>query len=199
MTQELAQLLDDYFEDRISQIMIGCIGQIESFDSSKMTGTVSPLLRDNTQKNFSPVPNVKALYLYVNGFYIKPDYKKEDLVWLSFSTFDIDRSLRGERSDVTGKIFSIENCVIVSSLNQTNQALPDSFQEDGLLMGKGKNYLQVKEDSFVFRFGDQKTIIDSSGIQTEGEVTAMSKTTPVKLSIHKQAGPAGPPVPEAPV
>ena len=83
------QFLKDLIFQQTEKIEQGFIAEIVSFDSVKMKAEIKPLLEHTTEVEGktnkktikSPnIPDVHCSILYGNGYYIRPEYKKGDLV-----------------------------------------------------------------------------------------------------------------------
>lgn len=201
MINELIELLNDYFYSRMKDVLIGAIARIEKHDISKMRADITLLLAytprgEQTMRNYAVVPNVPVMFLWAGGYYIRPEYKRGDLVWVTFATHDIVKGLSGASDDTGGAIFRRESMAVVCGLAKTNWPIPASFDKEGLLIGhKDGNVLMQVTASKICILGDIE--IDGNVLAT-GEVTAKNKTAPVNLSTHTHptgVGPSGPPNP----
>ena len=163
---EFIEFLEDYLHERLSDIDIGMIGRIETFDSKKMRADVIPLLKKKSgdqEVEYSILRDVPVIFLYSGGFYIRPFYKKGDLVHISFSTHDIEKALRDDKPTASQRIFSAENAFITGGIAKTGWKPPGDFSKDGLLIGheNGKVFSQYKETELTHRAGagNNKTTI----------------------------------------
>ena len=125
------EFIEDFWEDRASQIQTGLIGKIQKFDKQKMRADVQPLLKLKNALNESidyPIlQDVPVLMFYGGGFYVRPVYQSGDLVWIGFSTFDIENSLNGYSRNQSEKLFGIENAVILGGIAKNNYSAPAEF------------------------------------------------------------------------
>ena len=160
MKRELIKLFNNFWDKRSRDIVIGCIGRIESFDKVKMRADVQPLLEykssgDTTAVKFAVIGNIPVQFLYAGGYYIRPDYAKGDLVWVTYSTFDIEYGLNNLHDNVAEGTFSRENASIAHGLAPEKWQAPELFQSDGLLIGhKSGITLQIKENEIIAK-GDK--------------------------------------------
>lgn len=146
------ELLNDLFNMRAKDIQLGCIAKIKKFDKAKMRADVQPLLKSTNdlgdEVDYPVLADIPVLYYYGCGFYIRPVYELDDLVWLGFSTFDIDQSLSGYARAESGKMFSLENACVISGLSKNNLNAPLAFnQESGLIIGHKDGNAVIKLDS----------------------------------------------------
>src|SRR5690606_24826188 len=94
-----SQLLNDFFDSKAREIQLGLVGKIKKFDKAKMRADVQPLLKSKNalgqETDYPVLSDVPVLHIFGGGFYIRPVYEVDDLVWIGFSTFDIDQALNG--------------------------------------------------------------------------------------------------------
>jgi hypothetical protein len=150
--------LEEYLHERLADIDIGMIGKIETFDSKKMRADVIPLLKKKSSDQeieYSIIKDVPVCFLFSGGFYIRPAYQQGDLVYITFSTHDIEQALKEEISLASERIFCSDNALIVGSVAKTDWEPPDEFSEDGLLIGhkNGKVFTHYKEDEIIHKVG----------------------------------------------
>lgn len=203
MKKELIELFNNFWDKRSRDIVIGCIGRIESFDNKKMRADVQPLLEykvsgDTTAVKFAVMGDIPVQFLYAGGYYIRPDYKKGDLVWVTYSTFSIESGLNNVFDDVSAGAFSRESASIAAGVAPEKWKAPELFQSDGLIIGheKGDVNLQIT-DKEINIIGNINIVGE---LKVSGEVTAMSETLPVGLSTHIHptgVGPSGAPNPNS--
>lgn len=205
----IAKTIEQAIEENLSLVNMGLIGKIENFDSEKMLADVQPLAKQGGE-NFSLIANVSVQFIFAGGFYIRPEYKKDDLVWLAFSRLEMDAPLSGNMADVEREQFNMQNCSVVAGVAPANFTAPQSFSKSGIIIGKDENYLNITGESFEFVFGadgTKKTVVNESGITTSGEIKAdkeitamaISLATQVNLSTHQHpSAPPGPPSPPKP-
>jgi hypothetical protein len=200
----LSDLLQKYIDKRIGDVLIGCIGRIERHDASAMRADVAPLLAytvsgERISRDFAVLPDIPVLYLWAGDFYIRPEYKRGDLVWVTFATHEIKQGLRG-LPDQTGKrLFSRENAAVVHGIARAGWTAPDDFTLEGLIMGHadGELCMQICSDRIKL-----KGILEVDGdisatgrVDADGEITAKAGDAAVSVSTHTHPymdTPAGP-------
>jgi hypothetical protein len=225
MIKAFINLFNEFWNARSRDIIVGCIGRIESFDKVKMRADIQPLLEykisgQTNSVRFAVIGDVPVQFLHAGGFYIRPDYRQGDLVWVAYSTFSIEAGLNNIFDDVSTGTFSRESASVVAGIAPEKWTAPELFNKDGLIIGHkdGKVNLQVTEGGVnilgsVNIEGNVKVKgkidlngnMDVSGtvaaaeIEAAKEVSAMNMTMPVKLSTHQHPTAAlGPPSPPAP-
>lgn len=201
MITEFIKLLEDFWNKRAKEIIIGAIGRIESHNLATMRADVAPLLYFTPQgttspRNFAVIANVPVLFIWAGGYYIRPEYKRGDLVWLTFATFDISKGLSGQADAADGAMFRRESAAVVGGIAKNSWQKPSNITKPGLLIGhKDGNVLMQITDSKIIIKGD---IEITGNLWTSGEITAKKTTSPVNLSTHTHptgVGPSGPPNP----
>jgi hypothetical protein len=185
----------------MKDVLIGAIARIEKHNVSTMRADITLLLAytprgEQAMRNYAVVPNVPVMFLWAGGYYIRPEYKRGDLVWVTFATHDIVKGLSGTSDDTAGAIFRRESMAVVCGVAKTNWQIPASFDKEGLLIGhKDGNVLMQVTASKISILGDVE--IDGN-VSATGEVIAKNKTAPINLSTHTHptgVGPSGPPNP----
>jgi len=202
-----AKLFDDFFNARSRELLTGCIGTIERHDIATMRADVKPLLKylaDGTTqvKDYQIIPNIPVLFLYAGGYYIRPEYKRGDLVWVTFATHEIERPLAGVPGNTDGRLFSRENAAVVYGIARTGWSVPGDFSKPGLLIGHegGGMYAHLQQGKISIK-GDLEVdgkVSATGAMDSDGEITAMKQSAPVKLSTHIHptgVGPSGSPNP----
>lgn len=201
----IARLFDDFFHARGREIIIGCIGIVEAHDISTMRADVKPLMRylatGPTRVNeYQIIPRIPVLFLYAGGYYIRPEYKRGDLVWVTFATHEIERPLAGVPGNTDGRLFSRENAAVVYGIAKTGWSSPADFSKAGLIIGheSGGMYAHFQQGKISVK-GDLEVdgnVRATGAMDADGEITAMKLVSPVKVSTHIHptgVGPSGKP------
>jgi len=168
MISEMIDLLNDFFDRRSRSIIIGCIGKIEKHDLSTMRADVKPLIKytaagDTIASDFAVIPGIPVMFLYAGGYYIRPEYQRGDLVWVTFATHNIAQGLTGRSDEAEGATFNRESAAVVSGVAPANWAQPTNFTQSGLLVGH-------KDGNTVLRLTDSEVIVKADLIKFEGDV-----------------------------
>lgn len=203
MTTEFSQMIDDYVKKEISGMLIGCVALIESHDVKTMKAVVKPLLRykDKLSGNtvpFQPIPDVPVQFIFAGGYYIRPKYSHNDLVWLSFSSYETTNPMKKSPANIEGALFPRSACSVVCGLFPIGTTPPDDFLEDGLAgghIGGGMSFVFSENGIKIKGNLDITGNITTDGeVKVTGEVTAKSETNPIALSDHYHMtgdGPSG--------
>lgn len=193
-----------------SGIFQSCIAVIDSFNKTKSTAKVIPLLKRKREKDtvkFPVLSRVPVVTFKAGKIRIIPDFKKGDKVVLLFSTYKISNALKGQH-ELTEEKFAFENCVVLCGVEDDSFTLSSSSNRDGLTITDNADmYAQFSEDRIELKNKDSKVTLESSGITLDGnvkikgtlevddEITAMNSTLKVKVSRHGHTSPAGPDIP----
>ncbi|WP_061218439.1 Gp138 family membrane-puncturing spike protein, partial [Leptospira weilii] len=117
--------------------------------------------------DFPVLSNIRVGTLWAGDFYIKPDYKRGDTVWISFSTHDTSDAVRGLSTPVSESLFDLQSaCVVCGFKGELNPPAITS-NLSGLLIGHkhGKSLIQLDDDTIKIRGG----LIDLSESSVLGE------------------------------
>ena len=150
--------------DNIDNIAQGMICKIDSFDAQKMTADIIPLLQDKTQSgdtiDIGKIQKIPVSFLYCGDYYIKPEYKKDNLVWVSFSSFDYSNAIKGEKAEIENVKFSLSYAVVMHGIMKDGSTAPTT--ESGLVIGYKNNYIQLNENKLNIKFSGGVNINDGN-------------------------------------
>lgn len=154
---EIVKFISDMIEQRLTNLHTCMLGRIERFDHQNMTANVQPLAkRKFVGKEPQAMPlliNVPVSFLKAGAFFIRPPYKKGDLVLVVFT----EQSLDG----VSSCRHSLDDGVVVGGISTA--PLPDEH---------GGDFVIAKDDFKV------KIIIDmDDNISLETETGDLNFTT----------------------
>jgi hypothetical protein len=204
-----AKFFQDAFNSFNSQIQLGLPAKIDKFDKSTMLADVKFFLQNKdaqgTLTDYPIVHNIPVQFIFANGFYIRPEYHRGDKVWVTFSTFDIEKAMDEQTGAEGAGIFGMQNASVTGSIATNQFTAPDAFgNEDGLIMGHedGNCTVVFASDNIKFKFGSgaEEITFSASGIETKQmikaglEVVANNSAVPVHLSthMHPTAAPGAP-------
>jgi len=150
------ELLTESIEDKIKDIQVGMIGKVESFDGSKMRADVKPLLKifDNENEievDYPILANLPVIFHRGSGLIIKPVYASGDLVWLGFSTYDIDNGLKEYTRLQSEKKFELHNAVVLGGITPDGFSGGAAFSDNAIVLGSesGSPEAMIKGESFL--------------------------------------------------
>lgn len=165
-----SELIQKYSDKRNRDILVGIVCKIKSFDDSSMTADVEPMVKRKNEfdqlADYPILPGIPVQYVQLGtDCYLKPYYKKGDLVWVSFSTFDISDALLNKKTEVDSKsrIFGIENACVIGKIPAKTFVEPTIkiYSESGQL---------------ILQNGTTKLILSTSGVSISGTLSANSVT-----------------------
>jgi len=205
---DFSSFIRDCFNQFARSIQLGLPCKIEKFDKKTMRADVQPFMKIKNAKNeettYPILCDLPVQLVYAGGFYIRPAYERGDIVWVTFSTFDISDGLDEYSRAESEKLFSLENACVSGAIASSKFTPPPEFNtEDGLIIGEksGNSYMVYSSDGITMKFNAGATEIkfSSSGIDCDAEVTANKKIMPIALSTHKHTftgmGTVGTPLP----
>ena len=193
-----AQFMKDFFDAFARQIQLGFTGKIDNFYKDTMRADVTPLLisvaNDDSTKDYPSLSKIPVNFVWAGGYYIRPDYQAGDLVWITFSTFDIFSALSGTKSKESDDIFGLQNACVSGGIAKTGFTAPNSFAaEDGLLIGEksGNAFIVFGKDSIKMKFADGAitTTFDATGIVTDMDVKSLKGAHSLNTHAHQVLGP----------
>jgi hypothetical protein len=174
LVTEFVSLLTDFKKIFAREIIYGAIGKIDKFNKQKMRADVQPLFYSTSKgvrTDHAIIPQAPVQFLYSGGFYVRPDYKKDDLVWLSYATFNIENQLKDQFESTEGATNHEHALSVVSGLALSNWQAPDEFSKDGLLIGHkdGGLWLQVTDSEIN---GEGTKLNWKGDLAIDGKITA---------------------------
>ena len=150
---EFADFMKGFWRSKKRELLVGCVGEIQSHNTTRMTADVRPLLKFTQQgqplsEDYAVIPDLPVAYTRGNGFYIRHEFERGDLVWVSFATHPIEQALRGLPDPDNGRLFSQENGVVMFGIQKATAIAPAEFSKSGLLIGhkNGDVCIRITED-----------------------------------------------------
>ncbi|RHX86044.1 Gp138 family membrane-puncturing spike protein [Leptospira stimsonii] len=143
----------------LSKIQVGLPGIIDSFNSNEMTANVKIPFKQKDgsgeEKKFPMLSNIRVGALWSGDFYMKPDYKRGDTVWISFSTHDISDAVRGVSSLVSDSLFDLQSACVVCGYKSDSDLPAVTANLPGLVIGnkEGKSFIQFDDDTIKIQGG----------------------------------------------
>lgn len=146
-------------QNNLSKIQVGLPGIIESFNPNEMTANVRiPFKKTDgsgEERSFPVLSGIRVGTLWAGDFFIKPDYKRGDTVWISFSTHDISNAIRGVDSVASDSLFDLQSACVVSGFKGKLDLPAVTANKPGLLIGhkEGKSFIQMEDDTIKIQGG----------------------------------------------
>lgn len=204
MTSDFEKFLVELIDQKLEKVEMAFIAKIIVFDKKLMTATIRPQLKATTEETgvakdseTIDIQDVVCEFLFAGGAYIRPEYKKNDLVKVSCYASSIQQPIEsGVRTNILFNRFQLNYCTVTSGIKPAKFIPPDSFNvEDGLLIGKDSIFI-VFEDTKIRVEGDfdvQGDLSVSGKIDADGEITTGLPGIRVMLSTHVHASIGAPP------
>lgn len=171
MTDQAIEFFDSLTKSITSNIHTCMLGKIKTFDHKKMKAEVIPLYKhvaeDGKIEERKPLIEVPVSFMYVNGFYIRPPYKKDDLVIIIFSEEDMDKVLVSgdEEQPNSNRKHDISDAIIIGSWKLFDEELQisDENENDLVISNKENNFsIIIKEDGKIEISSKEEISINSS-------------------------------------
>ncbi|MBM9501592.1 hypothetical protein JWG44_15165 [Leptospira sp. 201903071] len=158
-------------QNNLSKVQVGLPGVVESFNPNNMTANVRlPFKKKDgsgEERAFPVLSGIRVGTLWAGDFFIKPEYKRGDKVWVSFSTHDVSDAIRGVESLVSDSLFDLQSACVVSGFKGDQETPATTANLSGLLIGhkEGKSLIQLDGDTIKIQGG----LIDLSEYAVLGE------------------------------
>lgn len=195
-----ANFIREHWESLAKSIQLGLVCKIKKYDKQKMRANVEPVIQRKNELDetvdYPILVDVPVAFLYSGGYYIRPDYQTDDLVWVTFSTFDTEYALKEEKRPESETIFNMENACVQNGITKKDFSDVSDFSNSGLLIGHkdglmiqvDTDKLYIKNASKIEMLGATESFVKGDTLQTElnkdktlmGDlVTAFTNWTPV--------------------
>ena len=133
------QWIDKLIEKKMRRINTGLICKIEKFDTTTFRADVKPLMKHknayNEETDYPLITDIPVIIYKQGDYFIKPNYVAGDLVWVGFSSFDIEDALKEYSRAESKKTFEIQNACILGTIAKDNYVATAAMQQQGVVMG----------------------------------------------------------------
>ena len=179
----LSLMLEDFWKEKSKEINLGLVCEIVSYNKNKMEADVKPFLQienESRKIDYPIISKAKVQFLQLTkDFYFRPDYENGDLVWVSFSTFDMNQSYNKIKSTESERLFGLENAVVVQRVPGLTQSTIQSymyFEGDKLKIKiNGIDVAEFGSESVDFPIETKTGPTNISGNQ-HGHITVLGPT-----------------------
>jgi hypothetical protein len=197
---ETLKFLDGMMGESLSELHTCMLGKIKSFDGAKMQADVIPLLKrklaDGREEPMPVVSQAPVMFLYANGFFVRPPLKPGDLVVVVFAEREIDAVLLSGSSQAptSTRHHGLEDAIVLGGWLPFSGSLPVDGDDD-LYVGhkdgavtititpEGKVSLVGKEVDM--QITDKMSIkIGGDSIQADGIAQTIAITAPKGISLN---------------
>ncbi len=152
------ELLNKFVDLKTTDIQLGMVCQIESFDDSGMRADVKPLLKIENDlgetKDFPILADIPVMFYNGDPFAIKPAYTKGDMVWVGFATHDIENALQEYSRTASKKTFEMHNACVLGAIVKDDFSFDNVYmirkESDHIALGKKDGMAEwlIKAESF---------------------------------------------------
>lgn len=167
-------VLERIARKEVDKILQGLVATVASFDPRTMRADVNPsltILVDGVATPLPKISNIRVLSFWSNDFYMVPDYKPGNLVWITFSTHEIFRGIAGGVDAQSEATNSTSYAVLSHGIAPTGFIPPDEFSDPGIKIGHldGDAYIQIEKDAITIKIEKDQTFkFDSNGLTISG-------------------------------
>lgn len=153
---EALKLIDGLLGEVLAELHTCVLGKIKSFDGQKMTADVIPLgkrrLSDGRVESMPVISQAPVMFLYANGFFVRPPLKPGDLVVVVFAERELDAVLLSgsPQAPTSTRHHGLEDAIVLGGWLPFSGSLPVSGDND-LVIGRtdGKVTITVTPEGTV--------------------------------------------------
>lgn len=167
-----AEMMERKIEKETLRIQQGLVAKIVKFDKQAMRADVQPIIAEPPDGSADPepypiLPDLPVGFIWDGAFYIRPDYQDDTMVWVTFSTRDIDEPLKDNTVEESKRVFDLSSAMVVCGLAPTDWTPPTEFSDAGLIMGHkdGAAYIQFGSSVITGIFGTKKVEWSNGGMR----------------------------------
>lgn len=163
---EAIKFFDGLVGEMTHNIHTCMLGKINKFDHKKMEAEVILLhkrrLSNGESKEYPIIYKVPVAFFYANDFFIRPPYKKGDLVVVVFADSEIDKILMsGEKeSSNSERRHALTDAIVIGGWNKPTDELPisDANSNDMVISNKDTSFSIVIQKDGAIEFKSNKSI-----------------------------------------
>lgn len=170
---EVLKFLDGMMGEAFSELHTCMLGRIKSFDGTRMQADVVPLLKrklaDGREEPMPIISQAPVMFLYANGFFVRPPLKPGDLVVVVFAERELDAVLMSgsPQAPTSTRQHGLEDAIVLGGWLPFSGSLPVSGEDDLVIgHGGGTVTITIKDDGTV--------TITGKDITVEGENVTLS-------------------------
>ena len=159
--------MEKFTDKKLRNVRGGMVCKIEKFDATKFRADVKPLMKFKNaydiEKEYPVLSNLPVIVYKQGDYFIKPNYKKGDLVWVGFSAFDMYDPLMEYTRAESIKIHELHNACVLGTIVKENYVATSAMQMAGLVMGKGTGLPEaaIKGETFLLQLNIFLTVLGS--------------------------------------
>jgi hypothetical protein len=152
------EFIEKFINRKLRYVQTGLVGKIEKFDTTKWRADVKPLMKYKNaygvETEYPVLINIPVIVHKQGDYFIKPNYVKGDLVWVGFSTFDIENPVQEYTRAESEKTHMLHNACVLGAIVKENYSATTAQKESGLVMGKSSGTAEpaIKGKTFLDAF-----------------------------------------------
>jgi hypothetical protein len=153
---EATKFFDGIMGEAFSELHTCLLGKIQSFDGQKMTADVVPLakrkLADGRMEAMPLISQAPVMFMYANGFFIRPPLKPGDLVVVVFAERELDAVLLSgtPQAPSSNRHHGLEDAIVLGGWLPFAGSLPVSGADDLVIGHKdGKVTITITPEGTV--------------------------------------------------
>jgi hypothetical protein len=167
------EFIEKFINRKLRYVQTGLICKIEKFDTTKWRADVKPLMKYKNaygvETEYPVLINIPVVVQKQGDYFIKPNYVKGDLVWVGFSTFDIENSAQEYTRVESTKIHELHNACVLGAIVKENYSATTAQKESGIVIGKSSGTVEAALKGKTFT--DQlNTFLTTVGSQVGGGI-----------------------------
>lgn len=146
---EATKFFDGIMGEAFSELHTCMLGRVKSFNGTKMQADVIPLfkrkLADGREEPMPVISQAPVMFLYANGFFVRPPLKPGDLVVVVFAERELDAVLLSgsEQAPSSNRQHGLEDAIVIGGWLPFAGSLP--VPDDGdLYIGHKSNGVRIK-------------------------------------------------------
>lgn len=174
--KQVVETIDRMIDKKLLPVHCNILCKIVSFEKDKMRADVQPQIQavnaDGTFSDFGIIPGIPVQFIISGDYYIRPDYKKDDLVNVSFYKYQIDDILDGAKGIDNLMEYSMEAASVTGGVVSNSFTAPDNFAIDGLLIGAldDSTFININTDGLTINTTKKVTLKATGGVEITGAV-----------------------------
>lgn len=146
------ELLEEKLDLEFSQLYIGLLAEVESFNKSTMIAKVNPLVKLKTKDDYQrlPVVNLPVNCFYSGGFLVSPDYQRGDIVDIKGNLIPTHSNLKGQVEIlIQGTCYNLAYGSVIGGHPKRPVTISPAVQKPGLVIAheSGQSLIHLESDA----------------------------------------------------
>lgn len=168
----IAELINEKFKHELSQVWIGFLGEVISYNKAQAKAEVQPLIEVQTKEGAKRLPVIQCpvVCYFGNDMAVFPDFKRGDIVELKGNIYPIDLQIKGQVQKENELRFALGNCSIIGGHIKRPTIINSQVTKEGIVICEtsGNMYAQFSSSKIEFKTGmsePQKSLLGEDTIQ----------------------------------